>query len=782
MKISLKWINDFVDITGIDPHELALTLTVKTAEIEGVYIKAEHFSGILAGEILDAEKIDDSHYKCTVLADKKYTVISGAPNTRIDLKAFFVKPGGRLNDVEIGDKIIAGVKSSGMLLSLKELGIGNDHSGIYELPPETAAGTDIGDICDFYDSIIEIDNKSLTHRPDLWGLYGFAREISAICSKPLKDYEIYDINSINSGNIIPIEIEDSSLCFRYAGIKIDNIRAIPSPLNVQVRLAHTEHVPRNAIVDLTNYVMTELGQPMHSFDGSCIRKIRIAPLKKKIMYKTLDDTERELPVGTLMIDNQDGHVAIAGIMGGGNSEISESSNSLFLESASFDAASIRKTSSFLGLRTDSSARFEKSLDPENALKASLRYIRLLKSIQPDIIFASTLNDDNYNPFSRNTVDISCSSIRRIMGSSISDEQIIAILTSLQFSVKNENGVLTVTAPTFRSTKDISIKEDIVEEVARIYGYENIESKLPSLDIAVPEFNRERQIEHSIRDMLSNNEKMNEIETYSWFNNAFLKDLKYSAENPVLLSNPVSSENTVMRDSLLPNMLMAVMNNLKFYDEFSLFEMGSVYFSKTEKRKLGIITVRKKSKNGEQEAFMHMKKIIINLFSSLAGIEASVSNMREHSLMNPAICASIEAGGVQCGYTGTVHPSFNSLLDKKVNMAYCELELSVLSHYRKDSTFSQFSQFPITRIDFSVMKPDSMIFSELNSIIGDFKDALILGMELIDVYSGDSIEKGFSSVTFRFTLGSHERTLTADDLNAFQSSFMEYIKRKGLRLR
>lgn len=779
MKVSLKWINDFVDITSIDPDELALTLTMKTAETEGLYIISEHYSGIMAARIDSAEKIDDRHFKCRVTADREYTVISGAPNTRAGMTAFFVKPGGMLDDTVIGEKEIAGVKSSGMLLSLKELGIGSDHTGIYELPESTKPGTDIGDICDFYDAIIEIDNKSLTHRPDLWGHYGFAREISAIYSLPLKEYDVFDINRISSGNVIPIEIEDSSLCFRYAGLRIENIRVEQSPLNIQVRLAHTEHVPRNIIVDLTNYVMTELGQPMHSFDGDSVTAIKVAPLKKEIDYMTLDKVNRKLPAGTLMIDNQDSHVAIAGIMGGGNSEISGSSTSLFLESASFDAATIRRTSTNLSLRTDSSARFEKSLDPEYALLASLRYVKLLSDVQ-DIQFGSTLNDVNFNPFVNNKVEISCSTIRNVMGADISDERIIDILRSLAFDVHQNGDNLIITAPTFRSTKDISIKEDIIEEVARIFGYENITPSLPSQKISVPDFNKERDAEHMIRDMLSFNEDMNEIETYSWFNNSFMKETGYKADSPVILTNPVSSENTVLRDSMLPNMLMAVLNNLKFFDEFSLYEMGSVYKGNAETRRLGIITVSKKTKDGDRTAFADLKRIVWNLYNA-AGRMPALSQSGEHQLMNPGSTSDIMVDEHMTGYIGNVHPSFSKLLDKKVNIAYCEADISTFTGQKSDMQYIPFPQFPVTRFDFSILKPDSMNFSELEDIINAYKDPLIAERELIDVFSGGNLE-GFSSVTYRFTAVSSERTLNADDLNGIQQSFISYLGEKGLKLR
>ncbi|MDY6788034.1 MAG: phenylalanine--tRNA ligase subunit beta, partial [candidate division WOR-3 bacterium] len=542
MKLSYNWLNDFVDLDDINAGELAEILTLKTAETEGIYSVEKHFSGIMSARIEKCEKIDSKYFKCTVKADRDYIVVSGAPNTREGLITFFVKPGGMIDGSEIGRRDIAGTVSEGMLLSGRELGINNDHRGIIELN-SIEPGIDIDDIIDFNDHIIEIDNKSLTHRPDLWGIYGFAREAAAILGRNLKDYHVFDISDIDADSDFPIEIRDSELCYRYAGIKIGNIRADESPLNIQARLMRTGHVPRNIIVDLTNYVMTELGQPMHSFDGSKIERIIIDSTEGSTQYTTLDNEERELPSGTLMINSQDGPVAIAGIMGGGNSEINNNSTSLFLESAAFNAGAIRKTSSALGLRTDSSSRFEKSLDPEYALTAALRYILLLSEIQPDIEFRSALTDINFNPFTRNIIKTDTDFIRNTIGARISNEIIIDTLSALGFDTDIDNNKLTVTAPTFRSTKDVSIREDIVEEIARIYGYNEIEASLPAMTLSVPDFNTQRDIAVKIKDILAEQFDMNETDSYIWHDNDFLKQIQYNTTCSIELKNPVSSVNT-----------------------------------------------------------------------------------------------------------------------------------------------------------------------------------------------------------------------------------------------
>ncbi|MCK4524451.1 hypothetical protein KAU15_05950, partial [candidate division WOR-3 bacterium] len=251
MKISLKWINDFVDISNLDPYLIAEKLTIRTAETEGILAIKDNYSDIMSAHIKEIEKINDKYFKCTVIADKEYTVISGAPNTKKNMNTFFVKPGGMVDGNTIGERKMAETVSQGMLLSGKELGINNDHSGLYKLDNSIKPCTDIGDICDFYDHIIEIDNKSLTHRPDLWGIYGFSREIAAIFNLPLKEYTVFDESLIKSNTVIDIKILKKELCYRYIGLRINNIKISMSPINIQTRLMRTEHVPRNIIVDLT---------------------------------------------------------------------------------------------------------------------------------------------------------------------------------------------------------------------------------------------------------------------------------------------------------------------------------------------------------------------------------------------------------------------------------------------------------------------------------------------------------------------------------------------------
>jgi phenylalanyl-tRNA synthetase beta chain len=782
MKISIKWLNDFVKISDLNPEEISALLTMKTAETEGIYRKSDFYSGIMTAKILKTVKTDDKHFKCTVLADKEYNVISGAPNTKEGLKTLFVKPGGYLNEIKIAEKSVAGEVSSGMLLSGKEAGINNDHSKLFELDENFQAGLDISEICDYNDSIIEIDNKSLTHRPDLWGIYGFAREISAIFKRPLKNFEVFDSSSEESLPEFPIEIRDKKLCYRYVGAAVKNIKIVQSPINIQVRLFHTGHTPKNIIVDLTNYVMTELGQPLHAFDRNHIEKIVVDTLKKETVYNTLDKVKRTLPSNTLMIQNNEKPVAVAGIIGGEDSEISDSTDSIFLESATFDANHVRKSTVIMGLRTDSSARFEKSLDPENALKGALRFLYLLKKIHPEAKLTHKVTDINYNPFVRNIIHTDYPFIRRLIGERLDNQTIKSILESLEFEVKEDGESVTITAPTFRSTKDISIREDIVEEVSRIYGFDNITPVLPAQKISVPEKNKMNETDNILKDILTYSFSMNETDSHPWYDNKFNKKISYKPQSPVEFKNPISNDNTYLRTSMLPTMLKFAFENLKIYDSFSLYEIGHIFSLNSEERALAIILVDKKSKKGDEAQFFRLKSILQNLSRRLTHEDISFSDPSPHQMINPSISADILLNKESCGFLGALHPQINSLLDKKVNISYCEINMKFFYSMAKTESFKMFSVYPQTLLDFSILKPKEEFYSDFYAKVSSFKHSLIKDIKVISVYEGENIGSNHQSITYRFTIGSNERTLSAEDLTDFQSKFISHLESNNYKLR
>ncbi len=386
MLISMNWINDFVDLRGLDIPALIQRFTLSTAEVEDVYEMGRDLRGVVAGKILSVENHPDSkklHLLKVDGGDKIYDVVCGAPNVREGLIVPFVKEGGMVGGQEISMAVLAGYESHGMCCSEKELGISADHSGLMELPDDTPVGRDMTELYGIIDTVFEVDNKSLTNRPDLWGHYGIAREFAALSGRELKPLETVSLEQFDELDPIDIEVEDKELCYRYTGLKVRNITKKVSPVDMRIRLFYCGSRAINLLADLTNYLMLEMGQPMHAFDCAKVDSIRVKRFDAPFTFTTLDGTERKVDENTLMICTKSGNgledtpVAVAGIMGGLDSEIEDDTDSLLLESANFDAASVRKSSTRLGLRTDASMRYEKTLDPEMTVPAIGRFMKLL---------------------------------------------------------------------------------------------------------------------------------------------------------------------------------------------------------------------------------------------------------------------------------------------------------------------------------------------------------------------------------------------------------------------
>jgi phenylalanyl-tRNA synthetase beta chain len=373
----MNWISEFTDLSGINLKELIGRFTLATAEVEGIEEKGKDIRGVVVGKIIEIKDHPNSKKLHLVKVDIGREVVDcvcGAPNVFVGAVVPFATLGGQVGELEIKEAKIAGEISHGMCCSEKELGISDDHSGLMILEDIYPLGTDIKEIMQIEDTIFEVDNKSLTNRPDLWGHYGIAREISVLTKRPLKPLEVKDTSIYKDLKAIDVKVENVEKCYRYSCLSIGNITKKKSPINMRIRLSYCGMRPINLLADLTNYLMMELGQPMHAFDHSKVSAIRVKTYPETVNFTTLDSVERKVDTDTLLICNEKEPVAIAGIMGGELSEITDNTNSLLLESANFDGVSVRKSATRLGLRTDASARYEKTLDPELTVPAIERFL------------------------------------------------------------------------------------------------------------------------------------------------------------------------------------------------------------------------------------------------------------------------------------------------------------------------------------------------------------------------------------------------------------------------
>jgi len=632
------------------------------------------------------------------------------------------------------------------------------------------------------DVILEIDNKSLTNRPDLWCHYGIAREISAITGRKLKgiDY-IRDEELRHHDGVLNIDIEDKRKCLRYSAIKIDNIKINMSPEDISTRLTNCGIRPINIIVDIANYVMLDIGQPLHTFDKKYIDCIRVSTLKDTMKFKCLDNLEKELPKDTLMIWSKDKPLAIAGIIGGEESAVSENTVGIILESATFEGTAIRKTASVIGIRTDASARYEKFLDTAITTIAIGRFLKLLKHYQPNIKVETALYDNIINEVKSINISIEHKYIETYLGTSIDKNTILNILKSLQFEVEEKENIYDIKVPTYRSTKDITCKADIIEEVLRLYGYDNIKGIPSKTETVCVAKNTIKEMEYSIKDILVNKFNFNEVHSYSWYDNNWLKKLGYSYEDTLRIVNSSVKQFEKLRSDLLPNMLKIIYDNRKNYEEISIFEIGRIFSINDEeldqpKHLMAAIY----SNKDEEEIYRYIKGICSNLLRNVKNIEPKYIQIEN---INKDHCLSINYNNIQLGYIYSIPTSILKIFNSKHIINILDINLQLLNDIAKKGVrYEPISKYPETYLDFSILTPIYESYCDIESLVKKFTHELIIQIDYIDTYIGENIPESMKSTTFRVIIGNKNRTLQIDEINNIKELFKNYLDKNELQLR
>jgi phenylalanyl-tRNA synthetase beta chain len=817
MKISLNWIKDFVDLDGISVRDIWYRFTMSAAEVEDVVEMGANISNVVVGRVQKIEPHPDSAKLkiCQVDAGANGVIqsVCGAPNVREGILVPFALEGGSIRKVEkITRAKVSGVDSCGIICSASEIGISDNHEGVLILEGDYQPGTDIKKVIDIDDIIIEIDNKSLTNRPDLWGHYGIAREMAAIFRRKLKPLEIEDGLENKTLPDINIRIEDAIKCFRFCGLRIDGIKVKNARLNMQTRLYYCGMRPISLLVDLTNYLMLELGQPMHAYDKRLLQGIVVKSPAEPFKFKTLDSVERTIPADVLMICNDlngstipgctgeqmtessTSPVGIAGIMGGENTEVREDTDGILLESANFEGASLRKNSTRLGLRTEASARFEKMLDPQMAPVAIKRFVKLLKEVQEDVQIVSNLTDTVAKTLEPVKLTINRPFIDKYVGNSISDTQVVEILKSLEFGVDQKGDTFHIDVPSFRSTKDITMNADIIEEISRIYGYDNIVPETIEVPLQPLQYNEDRLAEHQIRDLLAEKFGMSEVNSYIWYNNTFNSSIGIAQRGNVKLLNPHASNMDTLRDSMVPTMLEFAEVNRKAYDEFSLFEIGGVFNaadSKSVSEEHKTLCVLKASKQKSEDVlFYELKGALDALVKSLKNRETAyqaVGGSYDYPWVHPVKSVSTGCDGKSLGYLSVLHPQIKQNVDKKLNVVFFEINLKELfALERKRVKFAEPSRYPGVTLDFSFLADKAARFETVAADIDGFKghplSSILNGYQFVDIYTGKGLPEDKKSMTFRFRIGSREKTLSSDEINQFSDGLLKYMESKGYTLR
>ncbi|MFT7671175.1 MAG: phenylalanyl-tRNA synthetase beta chain [Planctomycetota bacterium] len=814
MLISYRWLQRHVDLSGITPEQLALDLTLSTAEVEGIEPFAPHLSAVVVGLVKTRERHPDADKLnvCTVDvgSGEDLQIVCGAPNVDAGLKVAVATVGTVLpGDFKIKKSKIRGVASVGMICSVRELDLGDEHDGIWVLPEEAEVGKPVAEALGADDWLIEIDNKSITHRPDLWGHRGMARELAAIYKRELKPL---DLSLPETGNAagVPVTIE-SDACSRYLALAVDGVKNEPSPFWLKTLLLAAGQRPLDLLVDLSNFVMLDLGQPNHLFDRSCISdagiNVRMARAGEAIT--TLDGEERKLGASDLLITSSDAPLALAGVMGGEASKVEADTGALVLEVASFDAVTIRRTSSRIGLRTDSSARFEKSLDPNLPIQAAAHLVRTLREIQPDIVLPSAPTDVGQWNKERPCIELRGARVRKILGVELTDDEIAAILRSIDFGVEVKDGVLQVEIPTNRATKDIAIEVDLIEEVGRLFRYDNIAERRLQGEIAPPPHDERREMVTRMQDRLSGGAAFHEVLCYSFVAGSLLEKLGVLDLDYTRLVNPVVEGEDRIRRSVIPSLLGLLEKNRRHHQDVRLFEIGKGYFPERsdesglpgEVHELGLVWTRPapgKKARFDAGLFPHMRGVLDDLFSALGyempcwSAPAEGSDLAPwfhpgHTLIGEWRDAETKGKFRAPVVVGKLEPGLHKPLgiDQELAGEVVVAQISLdelLASKRQPLGYRPIPRFPGNKVDVALAMPIEVPAADLVKAIEKSGKGQVASVELFDLYRGPGLGEGKKSLAYHVLLQSDQKTLTDKDAAKFIKRLERAAQELGGELR
>ncbi len=800
MKLSLRWLSRHVDLSGLEPQRILADLTMSTAEIEGLERFGDGLEALVVGEVLHKERHPDadklSVCRVSLGPGKVVQIVCGAPNVAAGQKVAVIEPGSTLpaaggkGALKIKPAKIRGVDSHGMICSESELGLSEDHDGIMVLPADAEVGSRLVDVLPVQDWVLEIDNKSINHRPDLWGHHGFARELAAIYGRQLRPC-CEPVALPSSGRSVPVEVEDPTACLRYCGLWLDGVDARKSPIELRLLLAAVGQRAINLPVDLTNFVMLDLGQPMHAFDAARLegKPVRVRMAKKGETIRTLDEQERQLEPTDLLICAGQEPEALAGIMGGHGTMVAAGTTSLFLESASFRASTIRRTSMRLGLRTDASARFEKAQDPANAELAVHHFVRLLQQWCPTATPAGPLSDPIGFAYEPMAIPLRRERLGRKLGIALPDAQIESILRSLQFGVESSDIGWTVWPPSFRATKDIAIEADLVEEVGRMFRYDNIPEQPLQSVVVPPPREEELFVLRRLAEVAACELGANEVYNYSFVPDAALEPLSCLDHAYVRVTNPVAPEITRIRRHVLPSLLSCLGPNLRREREVFLFEQGKGYQPEVRDQDGLPREVREAafawSRQGGEHPFAELREALAALVRRLGFACELVRPWQgsDQPWVHPNAAVAIDVDGSPVGFVAHLHPKACRGLGVPATTAIASLDLrALLRGGRKEALFASLPAFPELPVDVALLVPEAVSVAQAQGFLQRLGKKLVRKVELFEVYRGQGVPEGNKSLNFTVTLGADDRTLSDQDERKFLDKVRDQAGEIGAQLR
>ena len=789
MKISLNWVGDFVDLSDVSAEKVSDLLSLHTAEVEGIEVFGEAIKDVVVGHVVSCGQHPDADKLSVTEVDfggaENVPVVCGAPNVREGLKIAFAPVGSRLpGDLKIKKAKLRGQESRGMICSERELEMSEEHDGIMELPQDAPIGVPLIDYLELKDHILELDNKSLTHRPDLWGHYGFARELSALLQRPLKPLDT-EVAWPQSAGDWQIQRTDTEGCSVYSALEID-LGGAPRSSNAKIsrRLLAVDQRLVNDVVDLSNYVMLEIGQPTHAFDAATLsgHTIEVREAKPGETIVTLDGEERTLIQDDLVIADDKQAIALAGVMGGQVTEVSDDTQRIVLEAAAFHPTRVRRTAHRLALRSEASSRFEKTLDPSYAMDANARFCHLLLQDRPEakILHAPAVNAASAAATIQLPLDPSKTS--KLLGIPLSGEEMVSMLEAIGFAFEKTGETYLATVPSWRATKDVTLPIDLVEEVGRMFGYDRIVPAALDAPIEIPTQQPQRLLARKLVNRLVLAHQAHETQCYSFMDCAWAERLGRETSDFERLDNPVLAEVSLIRRDPIPSLLEQAAGNLNEFSQGRLCEVAKGYEPQSgadpkERRWIGVVEWGDQGlpKQGQDSLFGRMRGVGEDLMRSIGVPEDQLSIQPQTAACtapdwaHPVQTLHWFVGSQPIGWSTRVHPQLRRVLDFGTHdCAILLLDLEALSAVSEDRhpSFETPSRFPGIKVDVALALPEEKSYAEVELALKKAGGKLLDSLELFDVYTGEGMAAGQRSLAFRCVLRAADRTLSEKEEQKF----------------
>jgi phenylalanyl-tRNA synthetase beta chain len=801
MLVSFNWLKNYVDLGDITPEELAEKITKSGIEVEGVEYFAEESTNVVVGYVASCEKHPnaDKLNLCQVdVGDETLQIVCGAPNVAQGQKVAVAKPGAKLpGGFKIKKVKLRGVESNGMICSLQELGVNEKYiptdiaDGIFVFPGEAEVGESVVSLLNLNDAILELD--VLANRADALSLLGVAYEVAAILNKEVNlPEEEYSTAEGNAEDYIGIEVDAPELNPYYGAFIIQDVEIKDSPLWMKNYLMAAGVRPINNVVDITNYVLMEYGQPLHAFDYDRFssEKIVVRRANQGETIVTLDNQERTLTTEQLLITNGEVPTALAGVMGGANTEVTPETKNILLEAAYFDGGTVRKSVKATGLRSESSTRFEKGVDPNRVKKAGIRASYLLQKYANGKVLSGVVEFDKLDR-SEKMVVMETPAINSRLGTEITSEEIVEILNRLQFTFNQDGETFTIQVPTRRG--DITIFEDMLEEVARIYGYDKLPYTLPEGSNQAGRLTEKQLLKRKVKQYMQS-AGLSEIITYSLTNEKNIgrlvsPEILEQNPTPINLTMPMSEDHKYLRLSILPEMLGTLTYNLaRNQSNLAYFEVGSVFISNEEKiskqpkemlRIAGAITGKWLDQSWQQEEkevdFFVVKGIMEGL-SDYLEIPVSFQQGKVEN-MHPGRTAIVKIQDKTIGFVGQLHPGLQKELDLKDTYVF-DLNLEgILEAYDSEPSFEEISKYPSVARDVAFILDNEILAGDVKNVIEEIGAPLVKQVSIFDVYEGENVPDGKKSVAYSLLYQDPNKTLLDDEVEASFEKVVEAVNSK-----